>query len=59
DQVIYIDDSDESESLFEYIDSNIRRKPHRLKDEVFYLTYQITFDIKEKYDKYIKENPGW
>ena len=58
DRVIYIDESDESESLFEYIDNHIRSKPHPLNDEDFYLTYQITFDIKEKFDKYIKENPG-
>jgi len=31
-RVIYIDESDESESLFEYIDNHIRSKPHQGPD---------------------------
>lgn len=57
DRVIHIDPSDEKESMFEYLENFIWNKPPKFKEEDLYLTYQITYDMKEKLDKFLKEHP--
>jgi hypothetical protein len=58
DRVINIEDSDYNESFFECIDSYLWNRKPDFYEEDLYLTYQITYDVKERYDKYIKENPS-
>ena len=59
DRVKYVEETDDCQSLFEYIDNYIWNKPHRFNDEDLYLSYQITYDIKERFDKLNKEGPNF
>lgn len=59
DRVIYVEKTDDCHSLFEHIDNYIWNKPHRFNDEDLYFSYQITYDIKERFDKLNKEEPNF
>jgi|SRR5690554_559778 len=59
DSVKHIDESENNLSFFEYIDNYIWNKKPKFKEEDLYLTYQITTDIKEIYEKLDKSDPDF
>lgn len=59
DRVIHIDESENNLSFFEYIDNYIRNKKPTFNEEDLYLSYQITTDIKERYDELDKSDPDF